>query len=136
MADNIDFGDTTEQVLMVLRTLTSMMHADLYNGGKDGLLTRFNKFVTDHDAREEERDAAVERHHVENAQRLAEISNRLGHRSLAWTVAGVLVGVLALIGCAVGIMVSIRLAHGMSMPSLLGHNPSILADMSKLPNTR
>lgn len=136
---------------MVLRTLAQRMYDDLYNSGKDGLLTKFTKFTTDHNAREQERDKTIEHRHSENSSRLAVISNQLAaanltvvkgtahdsRRVLAWTIAGVMVAILSLIGCVVGIMVAIKLAHGASLPNILSSaEPSLAQTLSRLPSMR
>jgi len=62
----IDFGTTDAEFKRITMNFLSRVDSDLYNGGKDGLITQFNKWVTEHDAREEERT----HQHEQNQTRL------------------------------------------------------------------
>lgn len=138
MSPPLEFGDDelTMQDLIIMKDRVKRMYEDLYNGGREGLITKFTKFVSDHDGREDERDKAVERRHTENSEAIAAISNKLSHRTLAWTIAGVFVAILALIGCIIGLELAYKVAHGDPIPLLKSQTPIVERAVTSLPNMR
>ncbi len=65
MAD-LNFGETDKEALAVAKDFLQRVNQDLYNHGRDGLITRFNAFLARDEAREEER----EKQHKSNVTRL------------------------------------------------------------------
>lgn len=124
---DLDFGETDEDAILVLKGFADRVNSDLYNHGTKGLLTTFNMFVTAHATQEAMRERQQRERHQENAERLQDIANKMGHKSLSWTIAGVAV---ALAGCAIAalaIIVMIRLANhvGKLDPEQLFHSQSL-----------
>ena len=67
---DLDFGETDEEAILVLKGFAHRVNTDLYNHGTKGLLTTFNTFVTDHNAREDEQRRLMEDRHRENASKI------------------------------------------------------------------
>ncbi len=100
------------------------VHNDLYNHGKDGLLTRFNVFFAKHEEREEVLDQQQEKRHQENSDKLESLKMKMGQKDLFWKVAAVMVAIAAL---AVTIFMAIaasRLPHSNLDPAHIFHSKS------------
>lgn len=65
MAD-LNFGETDREALAVAKDFLQRVNQDLYNHGRDGLITRFNGFIASYEAREKEQ----EKQHKSNVTRL------------------------------------------------------------------
>lgn len=42
----LDFGDSTEDAVLILKGVVQRMHDDLYNSNKDGLISQFRELRT------------------------------------------------------------------------------------------
>jgi len=97
---------------MALQIHVQRMHGDLYDDGdKEGLVTKFNRFVTDHAAREDERDRNIQEMHRQNSEAAAKNSEKLDELNvktarktlwatlvgIAWTAAGAIIALIAII---------------------------------------
>ncbi len=62
----LDFGDNDDEALTVLKGFAHRVNNDLYNHGRDGLLSQFKIFVTKQNTKEE----VQEKRHNANTARL------------------------------------------------------------------
>lgn len=64
---DLDFGETDEEAILVLKGFANRVNIDLYNHGTKGLLTSFNTWTTRHDARDATLKEQQDDHHRENS---------------------------------------------------------------------
>ena len=94
---DLDFGETDEEAILVLKGFAHRVNTDLYNHGTKGLLTQFNTFIAEHNAREEEQKRIQESNHRENSQKINLLI------AIA-TIAGVIIA-------AVGLLITVEVSH-------------------------
>lgn len=76
--------------------LIDRVDADMYNHGKDGLKTQFDKFVSDHKATEKARELAQQDRHAENKRQLEDISLKVSRRSMWAAIIAIPIGLAGL----------------------------------------
>jgi len=131
---DLDFGESDEEAILVLKGFAHRVNADLYNHGTRGLLTSFNTFMADHAAREDEQEKAQALRHQENSDKLAILSADMSKKTFIWNVAGVLnatklnlivalCAVATLVVLAVSVIVTIELSRRSDMdPAKIFHS--------------
>lgn len=108
---DLDFGESDEEAILVLKGFAHRVNTDLYNHGTKGLLTTFSTFVATHEARETERERQINAHHRENSTKI-NILMAIGA-----------IGMLVL--TAIGIFVTIEVSrHSQFDPAKIFHSQS------------
>jgi hypothetical protein len=116
---DLDFGESDEEAILVLKGFAHRVNADLYNHGTRGLLTSFNTFMADHAAREDEQEKAQALRHQENSDKLAILSADMSKKTFIWNVAGVLVAIAALCSMFFLAWLGMRMKQGaLKIPSI------------------
>lgn len=111
-----------ERDMSLQEAAMDMVKNDLYNHGKDGLLTRFNTFFAKHEEREDLLAEQQEQRHKENSAKLEALNTKIGSRSLAWTVAGVFVAIAALAIAVFMVVITMKLPQGQLDPAKILHS--------------
>ena len=115
---DLDFGETDEEAILVLKGFAHRVNTDLYNHGTKGLLTMFNTFVTDHTATERERDRQQNERHQENSTKM--------------NIIMAICAMAALVLTAVSIFVTIEVSrHSQLDPAKLFHSANDLPVLSQ-----
>ena len=84
---DLDFGDNDEEAIIVLKGFAHRVNNDLYNSGRDGLLTRFNNFIVEHKTQEN----LQEKRHIANVTR----------QNIVIALLGILIAAVGLVrGCS------------------------------------
>jgi hypothetical protein len=66
----LEFGDTDEQAIVVLKGFAHRVNNDLYNHGTKGLVTTFATFVARHEEHEETMEEVQKTRHHENSAKM------------------------------------------------------------------
>lgn len=124
---DLDFGETDEEAILVLKGFAHRVNTDLYNHGTKGLLTTFNTFVTAHNAKEDEQRRLQEDRHRENTAKI-----------------NLLIAIATAIGvvvAAISILVTIEVSHKSQLdPAKIFHSmydePQTAQQRAIIPNLR
>jgi hypothetical protein len=118
----LEFGDTDEQAIVVLKGFAHRVNNDLYNHGRDGLLTRFNLFFAQHQEREDTLDKQQQKRHLENSDKLEELKAKMDQKDLFWKIAAVMVAIAALAVTIFMAVAASKLPHGQIDPAHIFHS--------------
>ena len=78
-----------------------------------------------HNRRDQEIKDAFNLRHQENVDKLSEISAGISKKTLIWNIAGVFVGIAALIISVLGIMFAVKMTHTSDLHQLFLHSRSV-----------
>ena len=78
-----------------------------------------------HNRRDQEIKDAFNLRHQENVDKLSEISAGISKKTLIWNIAGVFVGIAALIISVLGIMFAVKMTHTSDLQQLFLHSRSV-----------
>lgn len=114
---SINFGSSIEEERAVVRETLDRMYRDLYGNGRPGIVERILNFFSNIEAVERDRsktEAEREKRqiirHQENTQKLDEVSERIGKKTLLWTITCAAAGIASLLVAILAIYFMIRLS--------------------------
>lgn len=122
---NLDFSDDPEIAQRQLQDFCNRVNGDLYGNGRVGFMEEMRQYMHSAIATAVEQERTIQQRHRENQDALASIGTKIGGRSLAWTVAGVMVAVC--VG-ALTIILMVKLAKAdVHLPWASSENPPAYA---------
>jgi hypothetical protein len=115
----IDFGETQDEHNAVVENFIRQIKGDFYGNGREGILSRMTKFLDTFEAVEKERESHQDKRHRENAEKMDNVSQQIGKKTLWWTAAGVSIALAGVLVSILAILVMIRLAKAADVRDLL-----------------